>query len=271
MKHCDNAPLLNPLAAQAALASLVHGQLADKQESSIFRLQDCLSDLPLNVEKKQDDHLYLEVEATAIQSNVCTMDDVIELPNIVQEVTKQRLIKDLKLNSSIAISRGNVVKFFPDESPYSVTLNKKSGRASNESENGCLVSSTTKDHPTKLAIKGKLNGGGVSTRLTRSAVKRQIFESTEKESSNEKFPSLVSTKLSCSGPQILTKIIKQYQDSGERNEIIEIVDLDASEDDESSKRELVLTSMETIIDRTQERKKRPRRSSVEFIEVDQGK
>ncbi|XP_065017301.1 uncharacterized protein LOC135643858 isoform X1 [Musa acuminata AAA Group] len=269
VKHCDNAPLLNPLAAQAALASLVHGQLADKQESSIFRLQDCLSDLPLNVEKKQDDHLYLEVEATAIQSIACTMDDVIELPNIVQEVTKQRLIKDLKLNSSIAISRGDVVKFFPDESPYSVTLNKKSGRESNESEIGCLVSSATKDHPTKLTIKGKLNGGGVSTRLTRSGVKRRIFESTEKESSNEKFPSLVSTKLSCSGPQILTKIINQYQGSGERNEIIEIVDLDASEDDESSKRELVFTSMETIIDRTQERKKRPRRSSVKFIEVDQ--
>ncbi|CAL9105983.1 unnamed protein product [Musa textilis] len=269
VKHCDNAPLLNPLAAQAALASFVHGQLADKQESSIFRLQYRLSDLPLNVEKKQHDHQYLEVEDTAIQSNDCTMGDVIELPYIVQEVTKQRLIKDLKLNSSIAISRGDAVKCFPDESPDSVTLNKKSGRASKESENGCLVSSTTKDHPTKLAIKEKLNGGGVPTRLTRSAVKRQIFESTEKGSSNEKFPSLASTKLSCSGSQILTKIINQYQDSGERNEIIEIIDLDASEDDESSKRELVFTSVETITDRTQERKKRTRRSSVEFIEVDQ--
>ncbi|KAJ8471557.1 hypothetical protein OPV22_025900 [Ensete ventricosum] len=269
VKHCDSAPLLNPLAAQAALASLVHGQLAGKQEPSIFGLQDCLSDLPLNVEKKQDDHPFLEVEATAILSNTCTMNDVIELPNIVQEATKQRPFKDLKLNSSITISRGDAVKFFPDESPYSVTLNKKSGRASKESENGCLVSSMTKDHPTKLAIKEKSNGGGVSTRLTHSALKRQIFESTEKESSNEKFPGIVSKKLSCSGPQILTKIINQHHDSGERNEIIEIVDLDASEDDESSKRELVFASVETIIDRTQEREKRTRRSSVEFIEVDQ--
>ncbi|RZR72952.1 hypothetical protein BHM03_00018785 [Ensete ventricosum] len=61
VKHCDSAPLLNPLAAQAALASLVHGQLAGKQEPSIFGLQDCLSDLPLNVEKKQDDHPFLEI------------------------------------------------------------------------------------------------------------------------------------------------------------------------------------------------------------------
>ncbi|WOL08440.1 hypothetical protein Cni_G17193 [Canna indica] len=261
VKHFGNAPLLSPLAARAALASLLHGQVVDEKEPSFFWSQDHLLDLPLEDEKKHSVEKYQEVQVGAIQIEAHVNSDVMELPNLVKESREAIQLEDWDVKSSINACRKGAKRSLFGDSPDSVTSLKKSVRASKEEGNI--------NYSTEMATKEKLNHG-IPKRLTRSSAKNQILESIDKEPSNE-HSRQVSTRVTRSGQRIAREVIHIDLSFGDESHIKGTEDHDApSKKDENNKKEFASATITVSTDREPQIKKGTRKSNGDAIEEDQG-
>ncbi|KAG6480196.1 hypothetical protein ZIOFF_063675 [Zingiber officinale] len=255
VNHFDNTSLLSPLAARAALASLVHEKLSD----NICLQETVLGLLPKN-EKRNSDQ-YTLVEARVIQVDAIAMDDNTELPHLVRRSANSRFT--CEGHSSVTTSKRKVSKSLSDDSPYSATSLKKSARASKVPRNRNLVSSATASHSEISATIANINHG-VTARLTRSAARKKMSELADKGPVAE-LSSSVNTRLIVSGQQVARKLVYNGPAFVERND----ENLAPAQKIESESCAVVSTYKEISSDSKPKKKKRTEESSFGIIE-DQG-
>ncbi|XP_074568260.1 uncharacterized protein LOC141824826 [Curcuma longa] len=260
MNHFDNTSLLSPLAARAALASLVHEKLSDKQEGYNICLQETVLDLLPKNEKCNSDQ-YTLVEARVIQVDAIAMDNGTELPHLVQQSVNGRFTREG--HSLVTTSKRKVSKSLSDDSPYSATNLKKSARASKVPRNRNLASSVTANHSERSATIANSNYG-VTARLTRSAARKKMSELADK-GPVEELSSSVNTRLIVSGQQVARKLVYNGPAFVERND----ENLAPAQKIESESSALVSTYKEISSDSKPKKKKRTEESSFGITE-DQG-
>ncbi|KAG1371676.1 hypothetical protein COCNU_16G007700 [Cocos nucifera] len=235
-KRLKDAPL-SPLAARAALASLVH-ELPHEPEFPICQMEKegHLDPAPEGL-KKHIDEPFVDVEGL--------LD-----------------ISDVKIRSCISTRRNSMKKLVSEESPDSLSSQEKPAGASKESGKK-VGSSTIVKRSKNSGTDGKPNGGTVTTRLTRSAIQKDILNSTvevEQGSLNGKFASLVSTRLTHSAEQGMRCVANIKQKLGNNNLSQGAEEFVTPENIESKKKKIPPVGRETNL--TLDSRKRTRASSV---------
>lgn len=260
VNHFDNTSLLSPLAARAALASLVHEKLSDKQQCFNIRLQETVLDLLPKNEKPNSDP-YTLVEARVIQVDAIAMDNGTELPHLVRQSANGRFA--CEGHSSVTTSKRKVSKSLSDDSPFSATSLKKSTRASKVPRNMNVASSVTANHSERSKTIANLNYE-VTARLTRSAARKKMSELADK-GPVEELSSSVNTRLMVSGQQVARKLVYNGPAFIERNDENHA----PAQKIESKSSALISTYKEISSDDNPEKTKRTEESSFGITE-DQG-
>ncbi|XP_008784516.1 uncharacterized protein LOC103703443 isoform X2 [Phoenix dactylifera] len=264
-KHLKDVPLLSPLAARAALASLVH-ELPHEPEFPICQIEkDGHEDTaPEDLARNINEH-FLDVEGLLVNSDSKIRNDASVVLSSTQNLNSNAPVEDRNLStSSISTRRNSMKKSVFEESPDSLGSQKKAEGASKESGKK-LGGYTIVKHLKTSVTNGKLSGSMATARLTRSAVRREILNSTievGQGSSNEKFKSLVSTRFMHSAEQKMrsdANIKLQVESSNLIQDEEEIV---TPENSESKKKKLIPSSVDTKTNLTLESRKRTRASSV---------
>ncbi|EHA8591405.1 hypothetical protein COCNU_scaffold051046G000020 [Cocos nucifera] len=263
-KHLEDVPVLSPLAARAALASLVH-ELPHEPEFPMCKIgKDSHEDLaPKDLAKHINEH-FLDVEGLLVNSDSKITNDASVVLSSTHNSNSDAPVEDRNLSmSSISTRRKTTKKSVFEEFPDSLSSQEKAGGASKESGKK-LGKSTTMKHLKTSVTNRMLSGSMAVTRLTRSAVRREILNPTievGQGSSNEKFKSLVSTRLMHSAEQKMSdaNIKREVRSS---NLIQDAEELVTPENSESKKKKLIPSSVDTKTNLTQESRKRTIASSV---------
>lgn len=265
-KHLEDVPLLSPLAARAALASLVH-ELPREPEFPICQIgKDGHEDPAPEHLAKHINELFLDVEGLLVNSDSKIRSDASVVLTSTLNSNSNAPVEDGNLSTSPISTRRNIKKKSVfGESPDSLSAQEKVGGASKELGKKLGSSSTTVKHLKTSVTNGKLSGSMATTRLTRSAVQRERRNSTVEVgqgSSNEKSKSLVSTRLMHSANQKMGSDANIKQEVGSINLIQDAEELVTPENSESKKKKSISSSVDSKTNLTLESRKRTRASSV---------
>ncbi|XP_010920638.1 uncharacterized protein [Elaeis guineensis] len=272
-KHVEDVPLLSPLAARAALASLVH-ELPHEPEFPVCQIgkYDHEDPAPENLAKHVNEHL-LDVEGLLVNSDSKIRNDASVVLSSTQNSNRDAPVEGRNLStSSISTRRKITKKYMLEEFPDSLSSQEKAEGASKESGKK-LGSSTTMKHLKTSVTNRKLSGSMAVTRLTRSAVQREILNPTievGQGSSNEKFKSLVSTRLMHSAEQKMRRDANIKQEVRSSNLIQDAEELVTPENSERKKKKLIPSSVDTKTNLLESRKRTIASSVTGPTEEDQG-
>ena len=125
-----------------------------------------------------------------------------------------------------------------------------------------MGSSTIVKHSKNSVTDGKQNGGVVTTRLTRSAVQKDILNSTvevEQGSSNGKFASLVSTRLTHSAEKKM-RCVANIKQELENNKLTQDAEELVTPENIEGKKKKIPSSVDTETNLTLDSRKRTRAS-----------
>nr|XP_010937660.1 uncharacterized protein LOC105056962 [Elaeis guineensis] len=262
-KRSEDVPL-SPLAARAALASLVH-ELPHEPEFPICQIgkEGYLDPAPEGLKKHIDEH-FLDVEGLLDISDVKIQYNPSVLLSSTENSYNGPPVEDRNLSRAcISTRKNNTKKCVSEESPASLSSQEKPAGASKESGKK-VGSSTIVKHSKNSVTDGKQNGGVVTTRLTRSAVQKDILNSTvevEQGSSNGKFASLVSTRLTHSAEKKM-RCVANIKRELENNKLTQDAEELVTPENIEGKKKKIPSSVDTETNLTLDSRKRTRASSV---------
>ncbi|XP_072997526.1 uncharacterized protein [Typha latifolia] len=191
-EHMD-VPLLSPLAARAALASLVH-ELPKESEFSIYKIEKEFHKVPLSTDLRDQS---LNVKGISLMSKSSLKDNSFEILHPSEKSISDSLseTRDLSI-SCVSSSREEAKNSDFEKCSNMSTSQEKAAEASKELEGKKLCKLTVSKHSRNSVADDKSCPKAATRRLTRSAAQREMLNSTVEEqqgAANGEVANFVST------------------------------------------------------------------------------
>ncbi|XP_072976453.1 uncharacterized protein [Typha angustifolia] len=190
-EHMD-VPLLSPLAARAALASLVH-ELPVESEFPIYKIEKEFHKVPLSTDLRDQS---LNGKGISLMSKSSLKDNSFEILHPLEKSISDSLseTRDLSI-SCVSSSREEAKNSDFEKCSNMSTSQEKAAEASKELEDKKLCKLTVSKHSRNLVADDKSCPKAATRRLTRSAAQREMLNSTVEQqgAANGEVASSVST------------------------------------------------------------------------------